>query len=75
MTDLKKAIIYYYYAKEENEMFQAVGTESEKQQAERALDNIEMRLEELTYAENRKQAVRIASKETGINSKNYMEVE
>ena len=75
MTDLKKAIIYYYYAKEENEMFQAVGTESEKQRAERALDNIEMRLEELTYAENRKQAVRIASKETGINSKNYMEVE
>ena len=75
MTDLQKAIIDYYYAKEENEMFQSVGTESEKQQAERALDNIEMRLEELTYAESRKQAVRIASKETGINSKNYTEVQ
>lgn len=75
MTDLKKAIIYYYYAKEENEMFQAVGTEFEKEQSDKNLDIIEMRLEELTYAENRKQAVRIASKETGINSKNYMEVE
>ena len=75
MTDLQKAIIDYYYSKEQNEMFQAVGTESEKQQAERSLDNIEMLLEELTYAESRKQAVRIARKETGITSKNYMEVQ
>ena len=75
MTDLQKAIIDYYYSKEQNEMFQAVGTESEKQQAERSLDNIEMLLEELTYAKSRKQAIRIASKETGITSKNYMEVQ
>lgn len=75
MTDLHKAIINYYYAKEENEMFQAVGTEFEKEQAEKNLDIIEMKLEELTYAESRKQAVRIASKETGITSKNYMEVQ
>jgi len=73
MTDLKKAIIEYYYSKEQNEMFQAVGTKSDKEQAEKALDIIEMRLEELTYAESRKQAVRIASKETGITSKNYMD--
>lgn len=74
MTDLQKTIIDYYYSKEQNEMFQEVGTESDKEQAERALDIIEMRLEELTYAESRKQAVRIASKETGITSKNYREV-
>lgn len=75
MTDLKKAIIYYYHAKEENDMFHAVGTEFQKEQSDKNLDIIEMRLEELTYAESRKQAVKIASKETGINSKNYMEVE
>lgn len=75
MTDLKKAIIEYYYTKEQNEMFKAVGTESDKKQAEKALDLVEMKLEELTYAASRKQAVRIASKETGVTAKNYMEVQ
>lgn len=75
MTDLKKAIVEYYYKKEQNEMFKAVGTESDKQQAEKALDLVEMQLEELTYAANRKQAVKIASKETGVTAKNYMEVQ
>lgn len=75
MTDLKKAIVEYYYKKEQNEMFKAVGTEADKKQAEKALDLVEMQLEELTYAASRKQAVKIASKETGVTAKNYMEVQ
>lgn len=75
MTDLHKAITEYYYKKEQYEMFKAVGTEADKQQAEKALDLVEMQLEELTYAASRKQAVKIASKETGVTAKNYMEVQ
>lgn len=75
MTDLHKAIREYYYTKAQYEMFNAVGTELDKQQAEKALDLREIRLEELTYAANRKQAVKLASKQTGITAKNYMEVQ